>query len=364
MPFRDDRDALLARADALARENDRLREEGAAATAEATRAQKELAKVRKRLEKLEQREEAAQRDAKPSPPRNWNQLLPFAVVGGVLAAGAIVVVLALAAKPSPPSDGAAAATAPATTGGSDKDARAVAAQLERVRMCLDNADLYTRAFLADPAARRHDLIGHVAVCVKSLAGGAPVVGDAAAAYRDALAALEPHLRTLFAFHDTGQVDDAPEHEAALAAERAVAEQAWRQASTALRAVTRAPYQAERVRAAERAAASGQPGIVAFVRFGDAASAFADLVGADALDPAAIATAVGAMREARLAAGEHARAEMKQVIDAADELRAAIDMVTAESTPGERRSARRGVPAATLRFASAYNRAQYGRPYPF
>ncbi len=38
MPFRDDRDALLARADALARENDRLREEGAAATAEATRA--------------------------------------------------------------------------------------------------------------------------------------------------------------------------------------------------------------------------------------------------------------------------------------------------------------------------------------
>lgn len=367
MPFRDDRDALLARADALARENERLREDGAAAAEQAERAQQELVEVRARLAKLEQREQKAQRDAAPRSPRDGQRLIAYAVVGGVLAVGALVVVIALAASPSKPSDQARTITAPEASGataGTDDRAVAVTAQVERVRLCLDNADLYARAFLADPAARRHDLTGHVSMCVRSLAGGAPVVGDAAAAYRDALAVLEPHLRTLFAFHDTGQVDDAPAREAELTTERAAAEQAWRQASAALRAAARAPYQAERARAAERAAASGQPGIVAFVRFGDAASAFADLLGDDGLDPAAVATAVDALRQARLAAGEHARAEMKEVIDAAEELRGALEPVTAESTARDRRNARRGVPSAMLRFASAYNRAQYGRPYPF
>ncbi len=362
MAFRDDRDALLARSDALERENERLRDEGAAAAVERDRARKELVEVRARLAALEEQEVARQREARREP-RATNRLVPYAVGACVLSAGALAAVVLLSTARSPAHEPAIAVSAPAVTAVANTSA--VTAQVERVRLCLDNADLYARVFLGDPAARRKDLTGHVAVCVKSLAdAGPPALGDAATAYRDALAAFDPHLRKLFAYHDTGQVEDAPGLAAELEAERGAAEQAWRQASAALRAAARAPYQAERARAAERAATSGQPGIVAFVRFGDAASTFADLLAGDRLDPVAIEAAVEALREARLAAGEHARPEMKRVIDAAEHVRGALAPVTAETTPRERRDARRRVASATLGFACAYNAAQYGRPFPF
>lgn len=386
MAFRDDRDALLARADALERENARLRERGDVAEAELAAARDELDEVRAELERLGARaadEAPATEPAVPAEPvpaaperrahaaarigqsrralRGPRQVLagrPAVVVGLIAGAVALGIVVARVDCPGRRRGSAAphvdagldrrGAAAPADAG-VDQDA---AAQLDEARACLDRGDLYVHAFLAAPAPRPSHLLADVEACRRLDRVTLRPLREPAAAYLAALAALEPHLRREFAYYVSGLDREDPAQAATLASARAGAAAAWRGASSRLRDAARAPTRAARDEAAQRAARDGRPDQAVVVAFGDATAAVLELAAADKPDAAALALAIAELRRVRREAGEHATGYMGELISAAERVRAAVEA-------GE--PMQFGDALRDLTFG--YNAAHLGRPSP-
>jgi hypothetical protein len=345
--FRDDRDAMLARLEALEAEKARLEERVEERTAERDQA------LEARDQAIEARDQArAAVPPPPTPPRpaRASQRSSFAETrtrNGIILGGLLLVGMGVAATIK-----YGCADEPAAPGASAED------RLVPLRRCLDNADLAVRAFLAEPAGRRHDLVrANAHDCLRALDAQGDELAGMPRAYRDAFAAILPDVERLTVYYESEQFEaDHGALGAEIIAGLADRVAAWKQASAKLRPYVSLRLRPLRSRAFAHHRVHGPPGALEGIIFADTAQVFLDLLADDSTTAAALEEELGWLHEHRRRAGQYASGGMSSFIDYAEKI---VALVATHGGPPIR--AETAVYVEVL--GQVYDANGYGRPDP-